>query len=348
MKIKSTLFSLFLILAFTVLAAVNVNAGINGAFITIPETDGVEQNSHLFYFFDLRNRETFIQVTHPDVFSSGSGATAHVQIYDVSNNCNENNFFDTYTVNDTHVYNMRDIQTNNGTPPGVVLPDGAYGFVSVIVTLPSGAPAMPIGNLRIIDDNGYEYRTNAQKIGESFIGLEPGDPNVFHSFNFNTKGGVNLSDVVGITFSFDTNLPGGFEIIANPVQDIFDPFDVDIVDENETPFSCRDIVFSCVDEDNPLLEELLENSGSSVASFEYGINNAVPHSKGGELLCPGNTISEGTVILRPEFVSLPACSNCADPLWFFGFVGLNNGNGRGSMDSLWTTNEFQISESSGG
>ena len=342
MKIKPTLFSLFLVLAFLIVPLKNVNAGA-GAFITIPETDGVEFNSHLFYFFDLRERETYIQVTYPDFRSTGISSNAHIQIYDVSNNCNENNFFDNYTPNDTHVYNMRDIQTNDGSPSGVVLPDGAYGFVSVIVPGFQG-PGQPIGNLRIIDDNGYEYRTNPQKIGETFFDIEPNLPFLFHSFNFNTKGGVNLSDVVGITFSFDTNLPGGFEIIANPVSDIFDPFDVDIVDENETVFSCRDIVFSCVDQENPLLGQLLENSGSSVASFEYGINNAVPHSKGGELLCPGNTISEGTVILRPESVpNFPACSNCSDPLWFFGFVGLNNSDGRGSMDSFWTFNPYTTS-----
>ena len=29
---------------------------------------------------------------------------AHIQIFDVSNNCSENDFFDVYTPNDTHVY----------------------------------------------------------------------------------------------------------------------------------------------------------------------------------------------------------------------------------------------------
>ena len=49
----------------------------------------------------------------------------------MNDNCNENNFFDAYTPNDTHVYYIRDILTNDGNPSGVVLPDDAYGIVSV-------------------------------------------------------------------------------------------------------------------------------------------------------------------------------------------------------------------------
>jgi len=120
-------------------------------------------------------------------------------------------------------------------------------------------------------------------------------------------------------------------------------FDIDIVDNNETIFSCRDVIFSCVNEENPLLEELLSIAETAnVASFEYGINNAIPHSKGGELLCPGNVISEGTAILRPEtYPTSQAYMDIFNQIggpYFFGYVGLNNGNGRGSMDSFWFYN----------
>jgi len=303
----------------------------------------------LVYFFDLRERETFLQLTYPDVFvgdddddSTGLSATAHVQIFNVDNNCNENNFFDVYTPTDTHTYNMRDILTNDGKPSGVVLPDGAYGIVVINVLRASGGEffsADPFGNLRILDNNGYEYRTNAVTWETSFS--TPPPPDLFtssYSFNFNTESGVTLSDVVGITLvvseSEDT-----FEFTALPVQGVYSPFDIDIYDLNEVPFSCRDIIFSCVNEDNPLIEELLEVAGTaSVASFEYGINNAIPHSKGGELLCPGNIISDGTVYLLPEPYS-QAASDILNQLnsgpLFTGFIGLNNGNGRGSLDSFW-------------
>lgn len=345
---KYILIILALVLSMSFLPARTVNAGFFGLPVyTLPDTDTAIFS--LIYFFDLRERETFIQFTNTDLKSfdfglgiiefgpTGLDATAHIQIFDVSNNCNENNFFDVYTPQDTHVYNMRDIQTNDGNPSGVVLPDGAYGIVTVTMALPEVDSGAPIGNLRIIDNNGYEYRTNAQ-VPTGFGTF--GDDALFYSFNFNQEGGVNLSDVVGITLA-QVETQQFFEWIAQPVQALFSPFDIDIVNNNETIFSCRDIVFSCVDDDNPLLEELLSNSGISVARFEYGINNAIPHSKGGELLCPGNNIGEGTVLLRSEplpdtaeFIQLYSSLNASPPL-FAGYVGLNNGNGRGSFDSFW-------------
>ena len=107
------------------------------------------------------------------------------------------------------------------------------------------------------------------------------------------------------------------------------------------------MIFSCVDEDNPLLEALLEevaqgdddDDSANVASFEYGINNVIPHSKGGELLCPGNVISEGFV--RLEYLAKGDETDDETTV----FVGLNNGNGRGSIDVIFTANsEFDPTE----
>jgi len=110
-------------------------------------------------------------------------------------------FFDSYTVNDTHVYNMRDIQTNDGNDAGVVLPDGAYGIVAIYVDPESQSPRQgAFGNMRIIDNNGYEYRTNAQAIAFNFLSLfnfPSGE--AFWTFNFNQEAGITHSDVIGIT-----------------------------------------------------------------------------------------------------------------------------------------------------
>ncbi len=135
--------SIFIIIFGLTLILIPVKDAYSGAenFLYHNETDAGAGNSPfgaLVYFFDLRERETYIQLTYPAIDPrsgehTGSPATAHVQIYDVSNNCNENNFFDVYTVNDTHVYNMRDIQTNDGNPSGVVLPQDAYGIVTIYV-----------------------------------------------------------------------------------------------------------------------------------------------------------------------------------------------------------------------
>jgi len=292
----------------------------------LPDTDGLGDSERLFSFFDLRDRESFVQLTNVDT----SDATVHVQIWDVSNNCNENNFFDTYTPSDTHVYNMRNIQTNDGNPSGVVLPDNAYGFVSIIDFETSRDL---IGNFRIIDITGYEYRTNAIDINGEFGPWGRDRPNI--TFNYNTKGNITLSDVVGI--AVNSTLDSNGEVSVADILDTYFSFDVDILNEDEVIFSCRNVIFACTDQDNPLLKELLEDSGdASVASFEYGINNAIPHSRGGELLCPGNTISDG-------FVTLNLIDERGD--WFVGFIGLNSGNSRGSMDSFWYEN-FDISSAS--
>lgn len=285
----------------------------------------------LVYFFDLRDRETFIQVTYFEEVVQGISANMHVQIFDVSNNCNENDFFDVYTPNDTHTYNMRDIQTNDGNPSGVVLPDGAYGIVTVIyepVVLTQTAVSL-IGNVRVQDNSGFEYRTNAQFFSRAAGPGNGSSEEDFYSFNFNQEAGIGWSDVVGVTLSTEES-SFAFEYVADPLI-AFNTFDIDIINNNEVPFSCRDVIFACVNQESALLESLLEFAGTaSVASFEYGINNAIPHTKGGELLCPGNVTGEGVVILRPELQ--PGTENSRS---FFGFVGLNNGNGRGSLDSFW-------------
>ena len=325
----------------------------NAIDFDIPETDTA--GDFLVFFFDLRDRETFIQVTNTavdaitgdddDDFDTSQDLLVHIQIFDVNNNCNENNFFDIYTPNDTHVYNMRDIQTNDGNPSGVVLPDSAFGFVFALPiesdgTLDRDADVL-IGNFRILDDNGYEYRTNANVEPPSInLGFEAQPIGEFGFFNYNTLGDITLSDIAGVVYDEDGDEP---DVSVAEVLDNFVVLNVDIFDINEIPFSCRDVVFACVTDESPLLEELLEtaadnSSGSpSVAAAEYGINDAIPHSKGGKLLCPGNNISEGFVRIEPLNMAFSESEEGGfDDISIF--VGLNNGNGRGSMDSFWVNN----------
>lgn len=293
--------------------------GLSNPTLFLSETDSA--HSELAAVFDLRDRETLLQLTN----INDSSATLHIQIYNVANLCNENDFFDEYTPNDTHIYDLRNILTNDGNPSGVVLPDDAYGIV-FITQVPDG-PLGIFGNIRMIDSSGYEYRTNVQSV---FISLQPQIINQVGTFNYNSESGIILSDVFGVAVSIDFEISQPEATIDN-VLSTFVAVDVDIVDNNEVLFSCRDVIFSCVDEDNPLQEELIslaEGSSASVARFEYGINNSIPNSKDGELLCPGNNISEGTVLLRPESVG-DSTQN------ILVYVGLNNGNGRGTMDAVF-------------
>lgn len=361
MNIKNSIFILLFALILCTIPLKDSYSGDGSINIYFNETDAGASSvpfGALVYFFDLRDRESFIQLTYPAInpFSgqnTGSPAVAHVQIYDVSNNCIENDFFDNYTVNDTHTYNMRDIQTNDGNPSGVELPDGAYGIVTIFVGSVTNIPRQsPFGNFRVVDNNGYEYRTNAQTVSSSFnvVPFFNFVPSPFYSFNFNQEEGVTFSDVVGITTQIFANselFPVEFTD-SQDVANVFYPVDVDILDNSENIFSCRNVIFSCVNQEHPRLEELLENAGTAnVASFEYGINEAIPHTKGGELLCPGNNINEGTVKLNPLIIpqdvidrnAAKQFSNFPFP-FFYGFIGLNNGDGRGSFDSFWVSSVF--------
>ena len=290
------------------------------------ETDATSYQ--LVAFYDLRDRDSFVQITN----TSSTDNRLHIQVFNVDDNCNENNFFDSYTGNDTHVYNLSNITTNDGNPAGFVLPDNAYGIV-VVTTVDGTGQSIDnedlVGNFRVIDNSGYEYRTNL--LGLNFIS----NINNFNeeiTFNFNKKGGVSLSDVVA--FTLDDIGTGEDEVLAADIVSINVLVDVNILNLNENIFSCRNVIFACTDQDHPLLEELLEErEDSNVASFEYGINEAIPHSKGGELLCPGNNIEEGIVKLDPI-----SSGENADGLGIF--IGLNNGNGRGSMDTAWIENAY--------
>jgi len=316
---------LTLIFAITALTAVNVYAG-----LPVNETD--TGGYQLAGFYDLRDRESFIQITNTD--SGPVPRTIHIQVFNVANLCNENNFFDVYTGNDTHVYNLRNIITNDGNPSGFVLPDGAYGiFIASDLVEPT-----LIGNLRIEDNNGYEYRTNLNDFDSRAIDSS----NDIYSFNYNTESGVVLSDVVGIMLD---NVDNPDEVLAADIVNILANFDIDIYDTNEVPFSCRNVVFACTDQNNPLLPALFEElsncnvyeerggCNANVASIEYGINEAIPSSKGAPLLCPNNVITDGIV----QLTALGYQSNSTHA--FVLFVGLNNGNGRGSMDAMWQDND---------
>jgi len=257
-----------------------------------------------------------------------------MQIFTVNANCAENDFFDLYTPTDTHVYNMRDILSNDGNPSGVVLPENAYGIVvfSALDSIDSqtqGGNTFLIGNIRIEDNSGYEYRTNMSTPEDA----RPPLPNAarFLTFNYNTDN--SLSDIVGLTL--DDAGPANNGVSVDDLQDAVILADVDLFDLNEVPFSCRNVIFACVDENNPRINEILEDvEGASVVNFEYGINESVPSSKDAPLLCPNNIIDEGIVRLTILDSELGGGGR------FVLFVGLNNGNGRGSLDTHWRQNRI--------
>ena len=272
-----------------------------------PDTDFPEDQ--LYFYWDLRDRESFFQVTNdlPDP------VIVHIQVFNAATGCTEFDFCDSFTGNDTHVYNLRNLTSNDGSltgPPD--LTDG-FGFV-VVSTVPGpvcpdpagelGAIAL-IGNFRIIDNSGYEYRANA--VGNVEGNVEDEFGAAAYTFNFNDIDGTAFADVVGIPVwgDFTSN------VLADPFT--FHFFNVSLFNLEEDHRSCSPVVFAC-DPD----------------FFNYGINQAIINSRGGNSLCLG-TDTNG-------YVNLVVDDANAD--FFVGFIGLNNGDGTGSMDAWWLTTFF--------
>ncbi|NIP31490.1 MAG: hypothetical protein GTO02_15265, partial [Candidatus Dadabacteria bacterium] len=127
-------------------------------------------------YYDLRERSSYIQITN----TTSQTRTIHVQIFQNDRNCDELNFFDTLTANDTVVYDLDNIIKNNGTPAPINLADDSYGYVVVTDEDIPFAVSSLIGNFRIVDDKGYEYRTNmpgviTQSFPNTVYFLSPGD-----------------------------------------------------------------------------------------------------------------------------------------------------------------------------
>ncbi len=322
-----------LVLAFLLVLPMQAMAGM-GVVPVIDQTDtGVER---LVSFFDTRGRDTFVQVTN----TSSEKVNIHVQVYDVASiftECEECNFDDMLTGHDTHVYDVENMMTN--AVPGMAseavcteLGPDTYGFV-VISLLPqlSEQSAGLIGMFRIIDESGYEYRANSAGSEENFIA----DTSVDQIVNFSDANGHNLSDLVGITYvdlgPGDVHAhPGIATTFGSPQDQIL------ILDQDEDPISCSPTTFAC-----------------AVGALDKGIDNALPNSKGQlNRVCASSILNSNIA----GFLDLPfngfTCSaasgvgnpdgSCSSEPYFVGFIGLNNGDGTGSMDSWWERGRHNV------
>ncbi|MCH7518823.1 MAG: hypothetical protein IH964_07310 [Candidatus Dadabacteria bacterium] len=320
-----------LVLAFLLVLPMQAMAGFAGTVPIIDQTDsGVDR---LVAFFDTRARDSFIQVTN----TSTEKISIHVQIFDINSQfqteCEECNFDDMLTANDTHVYDIENLMTNAlpAMPSRAVctgLGSGTYGFM--IISRTDGPAFSLIGMFRIIDEAGYEYRANAA--GEDLAGDE-GNDNVV---NFMEANGNNLSDLVGITYvSIDSGQvyasPGVFTVFGTITDEIL------IYDQAEHDTSCSPTTFAC-----------------AVGFLDKGIDNSLPNSKGQlNRICGTSTLDTNT----SGWLHMPfATFGCTDPLVgdpdtaecdvgpprFVGFRGLTNGTTTGTMDSWWSLGQDNV------
>ncbi len=303
-------------------------AGIGQPFSLVSFTDF--PSFQLYFPWDLRDRRSFIQVTN----TSLSNVSIHIQIFNHNDDCGQNSLFDKLTIKDTNIYDLSALQDD---------PDG-FGFV--VVTLSSGVgqpdPSQNfilIGNFRIIDDAGFEYRSNAA--GLPFAPEPPFETNLY-TFNFNDAEGADQSDVFGIVVSnpgsgsvsaggataavFGAGLIIEDELIDSPILEF---------DDKEVAFNCDALAFTC-GEPNESLFDLLEILGISVPSnrinFEFGVNPAFPSATAEENICDAP--------LGTGVISLPLTIITRSSGFFVGFTGLNDGDGTGSMDTWWAAPLF--------
>ena len=99
-----------------------------------------------------RERDTYIQITN----TSDSTITIHVQVFQNDRNCDELNFNDELTANDTVVYDMDNIVKNNGSEVPINLQNDSFGYV--VVSIGDGSEILRrgeaiIGNFRIVDED---------------------------------------------------------------------------------------------------------------------------------------------------------------------------------------------------
>lgn len=275
--------------------------------------------SQLSAYYDLRNRHTYIQVTN----FHNAPITIHVQIFQHDKNCDELNFFDDLTPNDTVIYDLENMVRNNGTEVPVNLDDDSYGYVVISDTgLEMNNRESIIGNFRIIDDAGYEYRTNMVSPHQD-DDISLADDII--TANFNTIDNARFADVVGYAYDGEEtstvrNIDEGFS------------FDIFVFDMNEEPLSCDRRNFACGNVMN------------------YGVNEDYVASRGNQVVCPGGGLADpnGGYIVFENGSNLDGGDQDGDGTgdnadrddMFVNFIGINNGDGTGSMDTWHYNNEF--------
>lgn len=272
--------------------------------------------SNTLSYFDLRDRETMVQVTNT---SSTVAAIIHVQIFADAFNCEDRDFFDSLTPNETHVYDIRNLVSANGSPINFQIPDGSHGFVGISASDGTTAQDLIISNFRIIDDSGYEYRVNSA--GNDAINTPVALELVGR---FTDNWGANLSDIIGVRVFFQAALDNG---TVDLTLQRTDPYVLTMFDDEENGISCGQALFGC--DEFPGDADAIN---TDIDDINQGINDEFPNSRGGNVLCSGDLNTDGYVSLAPP----------DDINDFVGYIGLNDGAGRGSMDRFRVVQEAEM------
>lgn len=297
-----------LVLISVLLSPLNLYAGLGGLSL---ENDA--SGHSITGYYDLRERKSYFQITN----TSSQTISIHIQIFQNDKECNELNFNDELTANDTVIYDMENITRNDGSEVPVTLDDDSNGYVVISYDEGNNSydrtnPAPLIGNFRIVDNAGYEYRTNMNLVSGAA-------QNRFAFANFNTVDNASHSDI--ILYVVSRRALGG-NTFSSTVFNRFEGvnFNIFVFDMNEEPLSCDNRNFACGNEMN------------------YGVNEDYPNSRSGPLLCPGGGLADplgGFITFENLLFPLPENVPSTDALIVVGYVGLNNNNGTGSLDAIF-------------
>lgn len=260
--------------------------------IVKPTGKSTRASSQLFYFYDETFPDTDIQVTNTNDTQS---VTIHVQIFRNDGDaivCDERDFFDELTPNDTHLYELDELNTNGGETVSID-PGGTAGFV-VITPVVSVSDASAISFHHLIGNFNRESEgLNVNAMGREAVDFTTGEPledgTVLdgvtggfvvlqpdeYLFDFTGEGDVS---VYAASFIDSYGPPGllGYTILPGEIE--FTSF---IFDFEENPTSCGDITLSCFFRIgiNDTLE--LENSASGLIAPQ-------------EEICPGTITPDNT------------------------------------------------------
>lgn len=293
------------------------------------------RDNEVYAYYDLRERNSYIQVTNISDFLNP--LCIHVQIFQQDQGCSELDFNDELTPNDTVVYDLDNLIRNNGSEVPVNLDDNSYGFVAISSydcnDIQGDTDEPLIGNFRIVDDSGYEYRMNLVsgereqevpgQIGARFLVRDQTTAFANVIIPFDTVDGATHADLVAFVVNDNRLLScvdgadNDLDLVCNdPAGATFSVFQID---ENEERLSCDQVNFAC----------------GPGKVMNYGLNEDYPNSKGGPILCNGAGLNSGQTngyfsLENVSYVSEIPPGRASE---FVCIIGLNNGNGTGSMDS---------------
>ena len=249
----------------------------------------------LMSYFDTRNRRSYVQVTNT---SSTNPALLHVQIFADLNTCEDRDFSDSLTPNETHVYDISNLQSANGNPINFAIPADSHGYVIITSNRVPG-PNNPnpnqeiVGNFRIVDNSGYEYRVNSVQ-GRATDGPSPERA----AARFSDNWGANQADIVGVRIIAQGDLPDG---TSDLTVEIAGPVELFMYDDEETGTSCGEVILGC--------DEIPGNDDGDGGLTEFssdfinqGINDIFVNSRGGLPLCSGDFNTDGYVRLTEQMM----------------------------------------------